>query len=133
MNESLTPERRRELQRRLEDDYNALCANVREELLNSDQNTYAVLADKVADVGDASVADLLVDLGIAEIDRHVREIQRIEAALRRLADGSYGYCIDCGDAIVVRRLQANPAVARCYACQTRFEQEEIGGTYPPTL
>ncbi|EAR23624.1 TraR/DksA family transcriptional regulator [Nitrococcus mobilis] len=130
MNESLTPEQRRELQRRLEEDYKALCANVREELLSSDQNSYAVLADKVPDVGDASVADLLVDLNIAEIDRHVREIQRIEAALRKLADGSYGYCMDCGEAIAAQRLQANPAVARCYACQTRFEQEEIGGAHP---
>ncbi len=133
MNKPLTPGERRELQRRLEDDYKALCASVREELLNADQNTYAVLADKVPDLGDASVADLLVDLDIAEIDRHVREIQRIEAALRKLVDGSYGYCVDCGDAISVQRLQVNPAVARCYVCQTRFEQGEIGGAYPPTL
>lgn len=132
MNEPLTRELRRELQRRLEEEYHALRASVREELLSADQNTYAVLADKVHDPGDASVADLLVDLEIAEIDRHVRDIQHIEAALRRLEDGRYGYCLECGDPIAVSRLQASPAVARCYDCQAEFERQGIAGK-PPTL
>lgn len=130
MNELLTPKQRRELRRQLENDYSALRASVREELLAADRNTYAELADQVHDPGDASVADLLVDLGIAEVDRHVREIQQVEAALRKLADGSYGYCIDCGKTIAVQRLQANPAVARCYDCQARFERERMSGVHP---
>ena len=130
MNKPLTPKQRRELQCKLENDYSALRASVREELLAADQNTYAALADKVHDPGDASVADLLVDLDIAEIDRHVRELQRIEGALRRLAEGRYGYCVDCGKTIAVRRLQANPAAARCYDCQARFERERMGGAHP---
>lgn len=133
MNKPLTPKQRRELQRELENDYSALRANVREELLAADRNTYAALADKVHDPGDESVADLLVDLDIAEIDRHVRELQRIEGALRRLTEGRYGYCIDCGKAIAVQRLKANPAAARCYDCQARFEREHIGSASPPTL
>lgn len=130
MNESLTPKQRRDLQRQLENDYNAVRASVREELLAADRNTYAELADRVHDPGDASVADLLVDLDIAGIDRHVRELQRIEAALRRLADGRYGYCVDCGRPIAVRRLHANPAAARCYDCQARFERERMGDAHP---
>lgn len=132
MNEPLTRKQRQELQHRLEEEYQALCTNVREELLSADENTYAVLADKVHDPGDASVADLLVDLEIAEIDRHVRDIQRVEAALRRLEDGRYGYCLECGDPIAVLRLQASPAAARCYDCQAEFEREGTGGK-PPTL
>lgn len=130
MNETLTQEQRRALQTQLENEYKALRASVREELLAADENNYGELAEKVHDPGEASVADLLVDLNIAEIDRHVREIQQIEGALRRLADGSYGRCLACGDAIAVPRLQASPAVARCYDCQARFERERIGGVHP---
>lgn len=130
MNEILTQEQRRALQTQLENEYKSLRASVREELLAADENNYGELAEKVHDPGEASVADLLVDLNIAEIDRHVREIQQIEGALRRLADGSYGVCLECGEAIAVPRLQASPAVARCYDCQARFERERSGIASP---
>lgn len=80
----------------------------------------------------ASIADLPVDLDIAEIDRHVREILRIEGTLRRMAEGRYGYCVYCGNAIAAQWLQTSPTVACCYDCQVRFESEQIGGA-PPTL
>jgi RNA polymerase-binding transcription factor DksA len=44
------------------------------------------------------------------------EIRRIEATLRRIDDGSYGDCIDCGNAISPQRLAALPTAAKCIAC-----------------
>lgn len=44
------------------------------------------------------------------------------AALARMADGSYGRCVDCGSAIPQERLTFRPEAARCLACQEKFEQ-----------
>ena len=68
---------------------------IRQELLKQDNEHYQELAGTVHDLEEESVADLLVDLDLAEIDRHVEEFRSIEAALLRIAHGSYGICIDC--------------------------------------
>jgi len=49
------------------------------------------------------------------------QIQRLKAALRRVEDGSYGGCLDCGEAIAPGRLQADPAATCCIVCASRRE------------
>lgn len=44
------------------------------------------------------------------------EIQRIRAALERIEDGSYGYCVTCGDVIAPERLDLVPATPFCSGC-----------------
>lgn len=44
------------------------------------------------------------------------DIQRIEAALRRMEAGDYGYCMKCDEPIAAKRLELDPAVAGCIAC-----------------
>lgn len=51
-----------------------------------------------------------------------QELAQIAEALRRIDDGSYGLCEDCGDAIDERRLAALPATAFCTSCQTIHER-----------
>lgn len=111
---------RQRLLRRLDE----VRADIRRELLKYDSETYGQLADRVADSGERAVADLLVDIDLAEIDRDVEECRAIEAALLRLSDGSYGSCTDCGEAIDAARLENDPAVSRCYECQQRFERRD---------
>jgi DnaK suppressor protein len=60
-------------------------------------------------------------VGDAELDRDLAELEQVEAARRRIDEGRYGLCADCGDAIDVQRLHAEPAALRCLACQGRFE------------
>jgi DnaK suppressor protein len=50
-------------------------------------------------------------------------LRLIEAALRRVADGSFGVCVACGDDIQSRRLQAVPWTQFCLACQEEIEAE----------
>ena len=57
----------------------------------------------------------------AETRRDADELQQIEAAQRRLADGTYGVCEDCGEAIDLRRLVGQSTAARCTACQAMHE------------
>lgn len=42
--------------------------------------------------------------------------QRIEAALTRLEEGEFGYCLVCGDEIPVKRLELDPAIVTCHGC-----------------
>lgn len=99
-----------------------LLADIRRELRQQDEAQYADLADRLADPGEHSVADLLVDVRLAEIDRDVAEIREIEAALLRIAHGTYGICIDCEEPIDAERLESVPAASRCQACQRAFEK-----------
>ena len=58
----------------------------------------------------------------AEAMRDQAEARDIEAALDRIRLGSYGECTDCGNTIDLRRLEVQPAAARCLPCQERDEQ-----------
>lgn len=94
---------------------------IRQALLQADQQSYIELAGRVHDMDDASVADLLVDVSLADIDRHIAEIRDIDASLRRIATGRYGVCTECGEAIDVARLEAYPTAKRCRPCQASHE------------
>lgn len=48
--------------------------------------------------------------------RRTIEIQRVGAALQRIAEGEYGYCLTCGEDIVPARLELDPAATQCVAC-----------------
>jgi RNA polymerase-binding transcription factor DksA len=100
----------------------SLLREIRADLLKSDAHRDAMLADRVRDVGDESLADLIVDLDLADTDRDLEELREVEAALARLGQGSYGSCVDCGGPIPVERLTANPAASRCQPCQRMHEQ-----------
>jgi len=61
---------------------------------------------------------------LAVLDRRHDVHATVEEALRRLATGQYGLCVECGHHIAVARLRAMPFAVRCLACQERFEREE---------
>ena len=53
--------------------------------------------------------------------RRQLELQQIGAALQRIAAGDYGYCVSCGEAIALPRLEHDPAVPLCIACASALE------------
>jgi RNA polymerase-binding protein DksA len=46
----------------------------------------------------------------------IREIRQVQAALKRIADGTYGTCARCGQSIDPRRLKALPTASTCISC-----------------
>ena len=44
------------------------------------------------------------------------EARRLRAALARIDAGEFGYCLDCGEEIVIKRLELDPATPRCIGC-----------------
>ena len=100
----------------------ALLVEIRQDLQKSDDDRARLYADRVHDLEDESVADLLVDLDLAEIDRDLAELREVEAALDRIEQGSYGTCETCDGPIGEERLLANPAAFRCLDCQAMHEK-----------
>jgi DnaK suppressor protein len=92
--------------------------------LQQDRNK---LADGVSDphtvLDRKDQADVAIQAGVddAEFRRDLQELALVEAALRRLDGGRFGWCEDCGEAIAPERLAAQPWAPRCLACQTRKE------------
>ncbi|MDH5573251.1 MAG: TraR/DksA family transcriptional regulator [Gammaproteobacteria bacterium] len=119
----LSQQQTREFRQQLKDRYYALREEVRQELLSSDNEHYLDLATRVHDIAEESVADFLVDLNLANIDRHINEIRDIDAALIQLAQGNYGTCVDCGGDIPPERLKATPTACRCLSCQQLHEKQ----------
>lgn len=96
-------------------------------LINNEDKTYSEVAGRVLDTAEQSVADMIADAQILQIEKEVREQADVSAALARITDGTYGECVDCGDAIDIRRLDAYPTAKRCLRCQTYHESQHRGG------
>lgn len=68
--------------------------------------------------GRLSRMDALQGQAMAQATNERRriEIAQIDAALGRMNEDEFGYCVECGDEIAPKRLELNPAIARCVEC-----------------
>ncbi|ABA58040.1 hypothetical protein Noc_1557 [Nitrosococcus oceani ATCC 19707] len=130
MTRELSDQQRREFKQQLQQRFDEVSEKVRQELRESDNQSYIELAGRVHDREDASLADLLIDIDLAIVDLHIEEIRNIEQALMRFPKGNYGICIDCNTDIDYQRLQINPTVKRCFDCQTRHERTHREKAHP---
>jgi DnaK suppressor protein len=100
----------------------------KQRIIESSKNTLNEIADKtqerVGDEGDEaqSLAQMHLTMRFRERDRHM--LEKIEAALDRLKDGSYGECDDCGEAIGAKRLELRPTTTLCISCKEAEEKKE---------
>ena len=69
-------------------------------------------------VGRLSRQDALQQQAMAKAQdaRRAGELRKIEAALRRVDEGEYGYCAECGEAIAPKRLAIDLTATRCAPC-----------------
>lgn len=107
-----------------EDDLNTLRASLmaRLEALRDASQTTAdtrrpVELDQTS-VGRLSRMDAMQGQALAQaVERRRKdEMRRIEAALSRIDEGEYGFCISCGEEIAAKRLAADPTIPTCIAC-----------------
>ena len=93
----------------LDDERGRLLAELGEPIENPGQMTYGSQAAAATQVFEQQR-----DLALRERSR--AELARVEAALQRLRDGTYGTCASCGDPIAPERLEAIPWAPRCIDC-----------------
>jgi DnaK suppressor protein len=75
----------------------------------------------VLDAVEGSEADIQEDIELAVIQMKAETLRRINEALARLKEGSYGHCLECGSEISERRLRALPFAVRCKECEEARE------------
>jgi DnaK suppressor protein len=109
-------------------DYEAFCERFRGLLEQEARETAALLTGTQDDsapveldqqsTGRLTRMDAIRSQAMAAETRCRREMrcQQIEAALKRIEEGEYGYCADCGDFIGEGRLQADPVFLKCIKC-----------------
>ena len=78
----------------------------------------------VLDAVESSEADIQDDIEFALIQMKSETLNKIDAALRRLDDGTYGDCFECGDEISEARLRALPFAVRCKDCEEAREVKQ---------
>jgi DnaK suppressor protein len=79
---------------------------------------------EVLDQGESSEVDIQEDIEFALIQMKSETLNKIDAALRRLEENTYGNCFECGDEISEARLRALPFAVRCKDCEEARETAE---------
>jgi RNA polymerase-binding transcription factor len=87
-----------------------------------ERHTEAGLPRRAEDTDDDAAAEAARSMDIAQLSHTTAELAEIDAALARVANGSYGWCIDCGGPIGRPRLLVHPMAVRCAPCQSRREK-----------
>ena len=77
-----------------------------------------------ADIVDQASSYTEKNVEMRAINRQIKLISKIEAALKRIKDGTYGFCEDTAEPIGLKRLMARPVATLCIAAQEKHEKEE---------
>ena len=77
-----------------------------------------------ADVVDQASSYTEKNVEMKTINRQIKLISKIDSAIKKIKDGTYGYCEDTGEPIGIKRLIARPIATLCIAAQEKHEKEE---------
>ena len=80
---------------------------------------------EVLDEGESSEVDIQEEIEFALIQMKAETLNKIDAALRRIGEGTYGECSECGDEIPEARLRALPFAVRCKDCEEAREAGRV--------
>ncbi|MCB1464281.1 MAG: RNA polymerase-binding protein DksA [Nitratireductor sp.] len=81
-------------------------------------------SDKMPDIADRASSETDRSIELRARDRQRKLIAKIDAALRRIEDGSYGFCEETGEPISLKRLDARPIATLSIEAQERHERRE---------
>ena len=99
---------------------NELKKSSSEALYNSsldDNSTSADIVDQASSYTEKNVE-------LRAINRQIKLISKIDAALKRIQDGTYGFCIETGEPIRLKTLMSRPVATLCIAAQEKHEKNE---------
>ena len=83
------------------------------------------LVDTAVDDGDWALVDISEDINLQRLSSHRKLLHNIDEAIRKIADGTYGICEECGEEISEKRLLVLPTATLCIDCQENKEQFEL--------
>ena len=112
-----------ELKRILEERRREMVSEVKKDARRAHRGG-ALQSHGVLDAGESSEADIQDDIEFALIQMKSETLNKIDEALARLEEGTYGYCFECGEEIAEQRLRALPFAVRCIDCEEAREVAE---------
>jgi DnaK suppressor protein len=99
----------------------------RKELLGEAERAVSRMTEKdetFADPADRASWETEATRDLRIRDRERKLVEKIDQALARIADGSFGECEDCGELISIGRLRARPVTTLCISCKAEQEAAE---------
>jgi DnaK suppressor protein len=99
----------------------------RAELIQESENTISHLKEEnwqEPDINDRATLETDAALELRTRDRYRKLVNKIDSAMGRIADGSYGYCEDTGEEIGLNRLEARPIATLSIEAQEKHERLE---------
>ena len=107
--------------------FRKLLTSMLEEAKQKGDSTIEELTDSnevFADPADRATAESDRAFTLRIRDRERRLIRKIQSALQRIDDGTYGICDKCGEGIAIPRLKARPVTRLCINCKAKQEEDE---------
>ena len=77
-----------------------------------------------ADIVDQASSYTDKNVEMKAINRQIKLISKIDSALKKIKDGTYGFCEETGEPIGVKRLMARPIATLCITAQEKHEKDE---------
>lgn len=109
------------------DHFRTILASWKQDLMQEVDRTMLHMKDEAAnfpDPNDRATQESEFSLELRTRDRERKLIRKIDEALKRLEDGSYGYCLETGEPIGIKRLEARPVATLSVEAQERRERRE---------
>lgn len=85
---------------------------------------FSVNPDDRYDEIDQASSDIDQSMRMRLRNREALYLKKVEEALARIEEGTFGDCIECGEPIETRRLEARPTTTHCVACKEEQERRE---------
>ncbi len=107
--------------------FRTILASWKNDLMQEVDRTVLHMKDEAAnfpDPNDRATQESEFSLELRTRDRERKLIRKIDEALKRIEDGSYGYCLETGEPIGVKRLEARPVATLSVEAQERRERRE---------
>lgn len=107
--------------------FRTILSTWKRDLMQEVDRTVLHMKDEAAnfpDPNDRATQESEFSLELRTRDRERKLIRKIEEALKRIDDGSYGYCVETGEEIGIKRLEARPVATLCVEAQERRERRE---------
>lgn len=98
----------------------------RDSLLKEAEETLNILPSDLnfPDMGDQATAETDRNFILRLRDRERMLLKKIDETIERIDSSIYGICVECGNEIGIKRLEARPVTTLCIDCKTRQEEEE---------
>ena len=102
----------------------AIVREAKEEISRYMSGENRQLVDTALDEGDWAVVDISEDINLMRLGAHRKSMHDIDEVLRKISEGTYGICEECGEEISEKRLSVIPTATLCINCQGNKEQLE---------